>query len=101
MAARSTCALFALDINDMDAPKLILVGGPNGAGKSTFALSHANSTGISYLGADQIAAERNPENPASKKIDAAREFLTSFNQSILNRQSLIVESTLSGKTVRK
>ena len=85
----------------MDAPKLIIVGGPNGSGKSTFAMDHSRITGIQYVGADQIAYQISPENPIAARIKASRRFISMIRDSITNRVSLIVESTLAGKSLRK
>ena len=84
----------------MDAPELIVVGGPNGSGKSTFALEHSRKTGIQYVGADQIAYQLSPENPLLARIEASRKFITMIREGIKNDESLIVESTLAGKSLR-
>jgi len=85
----------------MNAPHLIIVGGPNGCGKSTFATEHAKETGIRYVGADQIADQLDQDNPTSVKIEASRQFVSTIRQSIENRDSLVIESTLAGKSLRK
>jgi predicted ABC-type ATPase len=54
---------------------LYIIGGPNGAGKTTFAGKLLASTGLEYIGADKIAAELCPENPASFQLEAGRMFL--------------------------
>jgi len=84
----------------MDAPKLVVVGGPNGSGKSTFAMKHAETSGIRYIGADQIASELSPESPVSVRIEASRQFIIRIRESIEQRESLIIESTLAGKSLR-
>ena len=84
----------------MDTPKLIVIGGPNGSGKSTFALNHSHATGIRYIGADQIAAELSPDDPVSARIEASRQFIIRIEESIAQRDSLIIESTLAGKSLR-
>jgi predicted ABC-type ATPase len=84
----------------MDTPKLIVVGGPNGSGKSTFALNHSNATSIRYIGADQIAAELSPDDPVSARIEASRQFIIRIQESIARRETLIIESTLAGKSLR-
>ena len=84
----------------MDTPKLIVVGGPNGSGKSTFALNHSNATSIRYIGADQIAAELSPDDPVSARIEASRQFIIRIRESIARRETLIIESTLAGKSLR-
>ena len=84
----------------MDAPNLVIFGGPNGSGKSTFALDHAKLTGFRYLGADQIASEISPDDPATARIKASRIFLNEIRDSISNSESIVVESTLAGKSLR-
>lgn len=82
-------------------PELIIVGGANGSGKSTIALPLSAQTGIRYLGADQIAARLNPQDPADAAFLAAREFIKTLSRAIARRESLIVESTLSGLILQK
>lgn len=48
--------------------QLVVVGGPNGSGKTTFARSYAQSEGLCYLGADDIAFEWSPHSPAQVKV---------------------------------
>ena len=84
----------------MDAPNLVIFGGPNGSGKSTFALDHAKLIGFRYLGADQMASEIYPDDPATARIEASRKFLNEIRHAISNRESIIVESTLAGKSLR-
>jgi predicted ABC-type ATPase len=84
----------------MDDSKLILVGGPNGSGKSTFAIHHAMKTGMRYIGADQIASDISPLDPHSARIEAARQFIVRIREAISNGESLVVESTLAGKSLQ-
>lgn len=83
----------------MTTRQLILVGGPNGAGKTTFSMKELALKGGVYLGADAIAAEISPDNPAAAAIEAGRIFLERFDQLIQTEQRLIVESTLAGKSL--
>ena len=85
----------------MDAPKLIIVGGPNGSGKTTFALNHASLTGIRYIGADAIAASISPKDPVAARIQAARQFIVDIDEGLKHRRPMIVESTLSGKSMAR
>ena len=85
----------------MDSPKLIVVGGPNGAGKSTFAIDYAVALGIAYFGADAIAAELAPHDPYSMRIRASKLFLERIRESVEQRKSLVLESTLAGKSLRR
>ena len=84
----------------MEAPNLVIFGGPNGSGKSTLALEHSKLTGLRYYGADQIAYELCSDDPSSVRIEASRKFLASIQEAITDRQSLVVESTLAGKSLR-
>ena len=83
-----------------NAPRLIVVGGPNGSGKSTYAIELAENSGIKYIGADSIALEIAPENPYSARIEASRQFILRIRDSIQQQKSMVVESTLAGKSLR-
>lgn len=83
-----------------DSPLLLIVGGPNGSGKTTVAKQFSESRGIPYLGADAIAEQLNPSNPANAAISASRTFSRTIRQLIAERQSFICESTLSGLTLK-
>ena len=76
-------------------PKIIIVGGPNGAGKTTFAYQYRDEFSIKYLGADEIAAELGGD-VSLNQIEAGRLFFKRFNELTDNKESVIVESTLSG-----
>lgn len=82
-------------------PQLIVVGGPNGAGKTTIAKKLVSELGYLYLGADEIATQLAPNNPESVAIQAGREFLHRIHAELQKRTSIIVESTLSGRSFRK
>lgn len=84
-----------------NAPELIVIGGANGSGKTTVARRLSAQTGIEYLGADAIAAEINPDQPADAAIEAARRFIETLKRAVAEEKSLIVESTLSGLVLRK
>ncbi|MCC7336198.1 MAG: AAA family ATPase [Pirellulaceae bacterium] len=85
----------------MDAPELIIFGGPNGAGKSTFAVDHAASLNIPYVGADAIAVELAPNDVLSVRIKAAELFLERIQGAVAKQRSLVIESTLAGKSLRR
>jgi predicted ABC-type ATPase len=80
---------------------LYILGGPNGAGKTTVANAYLESHPIEYLGADKIAAELSPVNPALAIIDAGREFVLRLSNRLTDGRSCLVESTLSGKSLRR
>jgi hypothetical protein len=78
--------------------ELIVVGGPNGAGKTTFALSYREQTGIRYLAADDIATKLRPEAPEEARIEAGKAFSRQLDAALESGTSLLIESTLSGKS---
>ena len=61
-------------MNDLQ-PQMIVVGGPNGAGKTTFVRDSQQRYPFPYIGADEIAAEFSPEDPAKVALAAGREFI--------------------------
>ncbi len=85
----------------MAVKELILVGGPNGAGKTTFAMEDLARHGGVYLGADAIAAEISPGNPAAAAMEAGRLFLTRLDELLAADGRIIVESTLAGKSLAR
>ncbi|CAN5529849.1 zeta toxin family protein [soil metagenome] len=85
----------------MEKPKLIIIGGANGSGKTTFAREIVHSISIKFLGADEIAAELNQREPEKVAIEAARIFSKRFDDALESGESLIVESTLSGLSLKK
>lgn len=82
-------------------PRLIVIGGANGSGKTTLAREYISVENLPYLGADQIAYDLNPADVESVAIEAGRLFIQRIADSIENHQSFIVESTLSGLSLRK
>jgi predicted ABC-type ATPase len=85
----------------VDPKELIVVGGPNGAGKTTFVEAYLRRKKIPYLCADAIAKELSPSNPESVAIEAGRQFIVRIANQLHRESSFIVESTLSGKTLRR
>ncbi len=85
----------------MGQPELIIIGGANGSGKTTFAREIIAEFGNEYLGADEIAAGIDKQNPENAAVRAARIFSRKLGESIENGESLLVESTLSGVSLKK
>ncbi len=79
-------------------PELVVVAGPNGVGKTTLAREYAFDKGIPYIGADAIAETISPTEPAIARIEAGRRFLLSVDDHLSQEESLVVETTLSGRT---
>ena len=88
-------------MNEKNKSELIIVGGANGSGKTTFAREIVTQTGIEYLGADEIAAELNPAAPETVATEAARIFSRRFSEYLNSGESVLVESTLSGLSLKK
>ena len=84
-----------------DKPQLLIVGGPNGSGKTTVATQYSADQSVSYIGADAIAASLVPADPTSARIAAGREFSRRVGECLANGTSVVVESTLSGRSLRR
>ena len=82
-------------------PQLVIVGGANGAGKTTFARQFAETEKLPYLGADDIAFQLAPNDTASVRVAAGREFSRRLSDAIRTQQSLVIESTLSGGSLAR
>ena len=82
-------------------PVLVIVGGPNGCGKTTFALRYSGMTSLEYLGADLIAKRLNPASPLTAAVSGGRLFSAELIAALNQGESLVVESTLSGLSLRK
>lgn len=83
-----------------DPPELLVVASPNGSGKTTLALAFAANSNVPYLGADAIAEDLAPGDPSSARLESGRRFIDALDGHVAQRESLIVETTLSGKTFR-
>lgn len=77
----------------------VIVGGPNGAGKSTFAYEYLTVHRYEYVCADEFAKQINPEKPEAASVAAGRMFLTRVRELIEAGENLLIESTLSGKSL--
>lgn len=84
-----------------EKPQLVVVGGPNGSGKTTFARSYAQSEGLPYLGADDIAFELSPHDPLVVRVAAGREFSRRLRGALAAQDSLVIESTLAGASLAR
>lgn len=76
------------------------MAGPNGAGKSTYTVEFLIQHPCPYLSADAIAAELAPNDPASARFEAGREFLLRVEEQLALAEDCLVETTLSGRTFR-
>lgn len=55
---------------------------------------------LPYLGADAIAENLAPRDPSSVRVEGGRRFIESLNEFLTRQESVIVETTLSGRTFR-
>ncbi|WP_120005086.1 zeta toxin family protein [Nesterenkonia muleiensis] len=77
-------------------PVLHLLAGPNGAGKSTFVDRYLlPETGLPFINADVIAAERWPEAQAEHAYDASRAASQERDRHLERRRSFISETVFS------
>src|SRR5262249_40208183 len=83
------------------APLLLIVAGPNGSGKTTFARQYLAACGPGYLGAGEIAVELSPNAPQMAAVAAGRLFSRRLDEAIAVGQSLLVETTMSGLSLRR
>ncbi len=81
--------------------EVYIVAGSNGAGKTTFAKEFIKIAGITFLNADEIAKEIDPNDTEGGKLTAGRVLFKRLENLILSNQSFIIESTLSGLSMKK
>ncbi|TVQ94237.1 MAG: Zeta toxin family protein [Chromatiaceae bacterium] len=82
-----------------DGPHLVIVGGPNGSGKTTIARELEHAHGLRYLGADDVAEELAPGDWERVRVQAGRLFLARVRAAIAEGRPLLLESTLSGRSL--
>ena len=83
------------------AKRLIVIAGPNGAGKTTFARDYLQEYPADFLSADDLALKISPNQPESAKIEAGRQFSKKLQESFRSGESVVIESTLSGKSMQR
>jgi len=81
-------------------PTIYLIADCNGAGKTTFAKEFLPKEVkcLRFLNADEIARGLSPFNPSASAVKAARLLLQEVHDDIRRKQTLALETTLSGKT---
>ena len=78
-------------------PTLYIIAGPNGSGKTTLAKEFIEEDGLFFLNADEIAESINPQDISKAYMQAGREFFKRLNEILIEKKTVIVETTLSGK----
>jgi len=81
--------------------KLFIVAGANGSGKTTFAKLLTEQYNLTFVNADEIAKEIDPNNTTGGELAAGRVFFERVDELIRTEQSFALESTLSGLYLRK
>jgi predicted ABC-type ATPase len=81
--------------------EVIIIAGPNGSGKTTFAYDFLRSYGYHFVDADEIAKQLNPERLADIKLKAGKLFFKRIYELGNGNKDFVVESTLSGKYLKK
>lgn len=80
----------------MSAPVLHVLAGPNGSGKSSFVRDVLQpATGLPFVNADEIAAERWPGHEAEHAYDASAAAAASRRALLAARTSFITETVFS------
>lgn len=82
-------------------PELIIISGANGVGKTTFAKPYVKSLGYTFLNADEIAKKLDNDGFSHTMIKAGRIFFTRLEKNILEKNNLVIETTLSGSYINK
>jgi predicted ABC-type ATPase len=83
----------------MQAKELIIIAGANGSGKTTFARQFQNNFPFDFVNADEIAKEINPTGIEKFRVKAGKIFFSQIHKNIQANKNLIIESTLSGRTL--
>lgn len=81
--------------------QVYIVGGSNGAGKTTFAKEFIQIANLTFLNADEIAKEFDPDDKEGGKVKAGRVMFRRLDELIANERSFVIESTLSGLYMKK
>ena len=81
---------------------MYIIAGPNGSGKSTFAQEFIREKNLTFVNADMIAQELEPD-PSNRRamFDAGRIFFQRINRLVDDNTPFAIETTLSGKYITK
>lgn len=82
-------------------PKLIIVSGANGSGKTTFAIPYTQEKDYPFLNADEIAKELSEKGQQNAMLKAGRIFFKTLEEWLTEKISFVVETTLSGRYIKK
>ena len=82
-------------------PRLIIIGGANGSGKTTLAKPYMAAIGLPFLNADELTKQLEEAGEAQALVKAGRLFFARLNDYLTEKQSFVVETTLSGSYINK
>lgn len=85
----------------LDNKILYIIAGANGSGKTAFALNYIELNNLHFINADEIAKQYDPDDISKYKIKAGKEFFKQLDDSLTKEKSFIIETTLSGKYLKK
>lgn len=81
---------------------MIIIAGANGSGKTTFGLPYVDELQYKYLNADEIAKKLELDGMKDAlMIRAGRLFFEQLDNCLVQGDSFVVETTLSGSYVKK
>lgn len=89
-----------MDMTDYNKT-LYIIAGANGSGKTTFALNYKKLNNLHFINADEIAKQYDPDDVSKYKLKAGKEFFKQLDDSLSKEISFIIETTLSGKYLKK
>ena len=74
---------------------LFIVAGANGSGKTTFAKEFCKVNNLEFLNTDEIAKH------CKSDIEAGKKFLKAVKERLNQKNSFVIETTLSGKYIKQ
>ncbi len=81
---------------------MYIIAGPNGSGKSTFAQEFIQEKNLTFVNADIIAQELEPNHLTPRVMfDAGKLFFQRINRLVNEKSPFVIETTLSGKYTTK
>lgn len=79
--------------------KAVIIAGANGSGKTTFARIFVEQYQFDFVNADEIASSVTPGDLNETNIKAGKLFFKQIDKLIDEEKNLIIESTLSGRSL--
>ena len=81
---------------------MYIIAGPNGSGKSTFAQEFIQEKNLTFVNADIIAQELEPNHLTTRVMfEAGKIFFQRIDRLVKEKSPFVIETTLSGKYTAK